>query len=87
MRLARHATPLTTGGMVRFLKACGISVAAYKLWTGFHTLSEDITANPDWGLRRWQELVLENIDTLRQNGSKGHFKPSTERENGVQRVP
>jgi hypothetical protein len=52
--------------MVRFLKALGVSVRAYSIWTGGQPLNAFSTANPTWTQRAWEILVLENLKTLRE---------------------
>jgi len=63
-RLAQRRTPLTTGGMEKFLRQQGIPSPCYRAWVGGQSFKELIAMNPTWKLRRWQELVLENLDIL-----------------------
>lgn len=62
-RLANRNTRLTTGAMERFLKKVGVSGRSYRLWTAM-SLKEEIAANPSWGLRDWQTLVMENLELI-----------------------
>jgi len=62
-RLAKRATPITTGAMERFLRKLGISGTQYQAWAG-NSLKEWVAMNPKWSLRKWQELMLENLDAF-----------------------
>ena len=62
-RLAKRSTAITTGAMERFLRKFSISGAQFHAWAGC-SFKEWIAMNPTWTLRRWQELVLENLEAF-----------------------
>lgn len=67
LRLSRRGTKLSTGAMERFLHRLGIPGASYSRWTGAQSFKDFIAMNPAWTQRRWEELVLENLDTLQES--------------------
>ncbi len=76
LQLPIHNTPLTTGGMEKWLRRLGIPLVAYHEWngcgpdgkdTGPRRLSDFITRNPTWTMRAWSGLVLEHRDLILTN--------------------
>lgn len=59
IRLPRHASPLKRGLMERYLALCGVTISAYRAWSGFRTLKQFIEANPEWSARAFVGLLLE----------------------------
>jgi hypothetical protein len=51
--------------MERFLRRWGIPGVCYSKWTGGQSLKEFIAMNPSWTQRKWEELILENLDILK----------------------
>lgn len=62
--LARHNSRPNTGRMERFLKKCGISVAAYARWSGRQPLKDFAKENPTWSQRSWEVLIIENLEVM-----------------------
>lgn len=71
MRRARLNAPLDPARMERFLRSHGITGPRFKIWAGCG-IREWIALNPTWTERRFEELVLENLETLKE-------KPPTDR--------
>lgn len=60
VRLPQKATALSTGGLTRWLKAIDLSVAQFKVWTGFG-LKDYVAANSTWSMRATAGLCLERV--------------------------
>lgn len=61
VRLPLWKKPCSTGGFRRFLKKINISVEQYLADNNEKNLKEFINNNPDWPLRAWCGIQLENI--------------------------
>jgi len=59
LRLPSSKTRCTRGGMEKWLRRLGLSTDWYREYTGFRSLSEWIAANPDWPLKAFVGLMLE----------------------------
>ena len=55
----------TTGRMTRFLKACGLTPGDYTRWTGYKKLPDFMRLNPEWSMRSWEVLILENREEIK----------------------
>ena len=63
-RLPRHGQAVTTGRMERWLRKLGITVPAYKNWSGERSLKAFSLNNPTWDYRAWAGLVLEHREDM-----------------------
>lgn len=61
VRLPLWRMPVTTGGMRRFLKKINVTVEEYLQANNERTLKVFSTNNPDWPLRAWAGIQLENF--------------------------
>lgn len=61
VRLPLWRMPITTGGMRRFLKKINVPVDQYLSDNAELTLKVFGKKNPNWPLRAWAGLQLENI--------------------------
>lgn len=67
IRLPLWRMPITTGGMRRFLKKVNLSVDDYLKANGERTLKTFGQNNPDWPLRAWAGIQVENLVWLREH--------------------
>lgn len=61
VRLPLWRMPCTTGGMRRFLKKINVSVEDYLAANNDKRLNQFMIRNPDWPLRAWAGIQLENL--------------------------
>lgn len=61
VRLPLWRMPITTGGMRRFLKKINVTVDQYLTANAERTLKVFSQNNPDWPLRAWAGLQLEDL--------------------------
>lgn len=61
VRLPLWRMPITTGGMRRFLKKINVTVEEYLSANNERTLRVFGQNNPDWPLRAWAGIQLENL--------------------------
>lgn len=61
VRLPQWRMKTTTGGIRRWLRKIGVSVDKYLADNNDKRLGDFITRNPDWPLRAWAGIQLENI--------------------------
>lgn len=62
LRLPQWHLGPTPGNMEKWLRKLGVSVAQYCAWSGDKGLSDFAKLNPDWPLRAWIGLMLEQMD-------------------------
>jgi hypothetical protein len=61
LRLPQWRMPTTTGGMRRWLRKINVSVDKYLADNNDRRLDAFIKRNPDWPLRAWAGIQLENL--------------------------
>ncbi len=61
LRLPQHGTPLSPGGMERWLRKLGFTGSKYADFSGNQSLRSFITANPSWNLRAFVGMMLEQV--------------------------
>lgn len=61
VRLPQWHSPVTSGGMRRWLRKLGLSVEQYYCFSGERTLKDFARANPAWPLRAWVGLLLDSV--------------------------
>lgn len=64
VRLPLWTTPCTTAGMRRWLRRAGLSLTWYRRWSGYRRLQDWIDDNPDWPLRAFAGICLEEREML-----------------------
>lgn len=69
VRLPLWRMPCTTGGMRRFLRKINVSVDKYLSDNNDRRLSQFHERNPDWPLRAWAGIQLENLFWEREHSN------------------
>ena len=64
VRLPSWLLSCTPGRMAIWLKRLGLSLTAYRQWSGLRTLAEFREQNPAWPLRAFVGLLLEEKERI-----------------------
>ena len=69
----------TTARMTRHLHNLGLTPSQHGHWAGFG-MKDWLKANPTWTERQWYDLVVENLDTIRNGVPEPQFTHVVQRD-------